>query len=132
MNRSSHSNTTTGWREWVGLPNLGVEWIKAKIDTGARTSALHAVGIEEFERDGAGWVRGTVRPWQRSIADAVTMEWPIHDIRRIRSSSGHAQRRYVVLQRIELLPPLGVALVDGVVVGLAAHGGLLEVAMIAR
>ena len=102
MKEPLHSNTVVGWREWVALPPTELGWIKAKIDTGARTSALHAVGIEEFERDGAGWVRGTVRPWQRSIDDAVTMEWPIHDIRRIRSSSGHAQRRYVVLQRIVL------------------------------
>lgn len=102
MTEPLHSNTVVGWREWVALPPSGLGWIKAKIDTGARTSALHVVGIEEFERDGRAWVRGTVRPWQRSIADAVTLEWPVHDIRRIRSSSGHAQRRFVVLQRIVL------------------------------
>lgn len=97
-----HSNTPVGWREWVALPETGLDWIKAKLDTGARTSALHAVDIQEFERDGEAWVRATVRPWQRSVADAITMEWPVHDIRRVRSSSGHAQRRYVVLQPIVL------------------------------
>lgn len=102
MKEPLHSNTLVGWREWVALSGTDLDWIKAKLDTGARTSALHAVDIEEFERDGAAWVRGTVRPWQRSVADAVTVEWPVHDIRRVRSSSGHAQRRYVVLQRIVL------------------------------
>ena len=103
MNRSSHSNTTTGWREWVGLPNLGVEWIKAKIDTGARTSSLHAFDVVEFERDGEDWVRFSVHPWQESDADAVVHEAPVHDRRAVRSSSGHAETRLVVVLRVRLV-----------------------------
>ncbi|GAA3672486.1 RimK/LysX family protein [Nocardioides ginsengisoli] len=92
-----------GWREWVRLPVLGVGPIKAKLDTGARTSALHAFDIEEFERDGVPWVRFSVHPWQRSAEDATVVECPVHDRRLVRSSTGHAQRRIVVLIDIELL-----------------------------
>ncbi|MDT0157296.1 ATP-dependent zinc protease [Microbacterium sp. ARD32] len=103
MNRSSHSNTSTGWREWVGLPDLGVDWIKAKIDTGARTSSLHAFDVVEFERDGGDWVRFAVHPWQESRADAVVHESPVHDRRAVRSSSGHAEERLVVQLRMRLV-----------------------------
>ncbi len=103
MSRSTHSNTLTGWREWVSLPDLGVDWIKAKIDTGARTSSLHAFDIQEFERDGEAWVRFRVKPWQDSQEDAVVVESPIHDRRAVRSSSGHAQERLVVQLMIRLV-----------------------------
>lgn len=98
-----YSSTLTGWREWVSLPAVGVPWLKAKIDSGAQTSALHADDIEEFDRDGEAWVRFTVHPWQASDADAVTVELPVHDRRTVRSSSGHSQDRLVVLTEVELL-----------------------------
>jgi hypothetical protein len=103
VSRSTHSNTLTGWREWVSLPDLGVDWIKAKIDTGARTSSLHAFDIQEFARDGEAWVRFRVKPWQDSQEDAVVVESPIHDRRAVRSSSGHAQERLVVQLMIRLV-----------------------------
>ncbi|MEV8262591.1 ATP-dependent zinc protease [Microbacterium sp. NPDC077057] len=103
VSRSTHSNTLTGWREWVSLPDLGVDWIKAKIDTGARTSSLHAFDIQEFERDDESWVRFRVKPWQDSQEDAVVVESPIHDRRAVRSSSGHAQERLVVQLMIRLV-----------------------------
>lgn len=103
VSRSTHSNTLTGWREWVSLPDLGVDWIKAKIDTGARTSSLHAFDIQEFERDDERWVRFRVKPWQDSQEDAVVVESPIHDRRAVRSSSGHAQERLVVQLMIRLV-----------------------------
>lgn len=99
----NHSSTLTGWREWVSLPGIDVPWIKAKIDTGAQTSALHATNITEFERDGASWVRFQVQPWQVTDDDAVAVELPVHDHRTVRSSSGHAQSRPVVLMRIGLI-----------------------------
>ncbi|KAA1415462.1 hypothetical protein F0U44_20970 [Nocardioides humilatus] len=98
----SHLTSVAGWREWVSLPELGVDWIKAKLDTGARSSALHAFDLEEFEREGAPWVRFSVHPWQRTAADAVTAELPVHDVRHVKSSSGHVQERYVVLMDLRI------------------------------
>lgn len=97
MSESTHSNTLAGWREWVQLPNVGIPWVKAKLDTGAQSSALHATKVQEFTRDGDAWVRFTVRPWQRSLQDETVVELPVHDRRRVRSSSGHAEERVVVV-----------------------------------
>ncbi|WP_243225553.1 ATP-dependent zinc protease [Microbacterium sp. CIAB417] len=109
MSRTIHSNTLTGWREWVSLPDAGVDWIKAKIDTGARTSSLHAFDIEEFEREGEQWVRFRVKPWQESQKDTTVVECPVHDRRRVRSSSGHEQERLVVCLAIRLVDRLVVS-----------------------
>jgi hypothetical protein len=87
----------------VGLPDLGVEHIKAKLDTGARTSTLHAFDLVEFERDGAAWVRFSIHPWQKTADNSRTVELPVHDLRGVRSSTGHVQERYVVQMRLELL-----------------------------
>lgn len=103
MSKPPHSNTLAGWREWVQLPEIGIPWIKAKLDTGARTSSLHAYDITTFEREGADWVRFRVRPWQESTDDEVVIECPVHDRRRVRSSSGHVQVRFVVLMTVVLV-----------------------------
>ena len=100
---SSSPQVTAGWREWVRLPGLGVKNVKAKLDTGARTSALHAFDLTEFERDGAEWVRFSVHPWQRSAEDAVFVECPVHDRRVVRSSTGHEQERVVILTDLSLV-----------------------------
>lgn len=109
MAEPSHSNTRdgraalAGWREWVQLPDIGIPWIKAKLDTGARTSSLHAYQVKRFEKDGASWVRFRVRPWQESTEDEVEVEVPVHDVRRVRSSSGHVEERFVVKMKISLV-----------------------------
>jgi hypothetical protein len=99
----THSNTLAGWREWVQLPDAGVPWIKAKLDTGAQTSSIHAHDISEFKRDGADWVRFRVRPWQKSLDDQVVVEMPVHDRRIVRSSNGQSEERVVVKMRLELV-----------------------------
>lgn len=103
MSEPTHSNTLAGWREWVQLPDVGVPWIKAKLDTGAQTSSIHAYNVEAFDRDGVAWVRFHIRPWQRSDADEAEVERPVHDVRRVRSSSGHVQERFVVLMPLVLI-----------------------------
>jgi hypothetical protein len=87
----------------VQLPDVGVPWIKAKLDTGAQTSSIHAYNVEAFDRDGVAWVRFHIRPWQRSDADEAEVERPVHDVRRVRSSSGHVQERFVVLMPLVLI-----------------------------
>lgn len=70
--------------------------MKAKIDTGARTSSLHAFGLEWFDREGSPWVRFEIHPWQRSTADSVIAETAVVATRDIRSSSGEVEHRPVV------------------------------------
>jgi hypothetical protein len=91
-----------GWREWVGLPGLGVDAIKAKVDTGARTSAIHAFDLEDFVVDGRDWVRFQLHPKQRSRRPVVSCEAPVHDRRQIRSSNGQQQERIVIKTRLEM------------------------------
>jgi hypothetical protein len=103
VSERTHSNTLAGWREWVQLPDVGVPWIKAKLDTGAQTSSIHAYDVEAFDRDGTAWVRFGIHPWQKSDADEARVELPVLDVRRVRSSSGHVDERFVVSMPIVLV-----------------------------
>lgn len=85
-----------GWREWVALPELGIALVKAKLDTGARTSALHAYDVEPFHRDGADWVRFTAHPFQRDEATTRRCTGRVVDERRIMNSGGGREYRYVI------------------------------------
>lgn len=89
-----------GWREWIALPDLGVEAIKVKVDTGARSSSLHAFDVETFERDGEEWVRFQVHPIQRNDDVIVKTEARILEYRSVRSSSGKASMRPVIITRV--------------------------------
>ena len=91
-----------GWREWVGLPDLGIKSIKVKVDTGARSSSLHAYDVEIFARDGVQWVRFKVHPVQRRTDLEVGAEARVLDFRSVRSSSGKASLRPVIVTRVEL------------------------------
>ena len=96
------SKGVLGWREWVALPELGVEQVKAKLDTGARSSALHAYDIERLEGPSGRRVRFKIHPQQRSTAVTVEAEAPLLEDRWITSSNGHRSRRPVILTTVEL------------------------------
>lgn len=92
-----------GWREWVALESFGIPRVKAKVDTGALTSALHAFDVEELgQRDGQPWVRFQVHPVQRRVEPTLTVECPLLGRRRVRSSDGKQTLRPVVRCRLRL------------------------------
>ena len=93
-----------GWREWVDLPELPLApvpgeppRVKAKVDTGARTSSLHAFDVEVFERDGADLVRFSLHPRQNSEKGAIDCEAELLDTRAVKSSNGEVQDRPVIV-----------------------------------
>lgn len=89
-----------GWREWVALPALGVPAIRAKVDTGARSAALHAFGLELTEQEGTTVARFAIHPDHRSPGPAVVVETPVVGERRIRNPGGRSETRPVIVTRI--------------------------------
>lgn len=88
-----------GWREWVALPQLGIPALKVKVDTGARTSALHAFGIERLA---SHRVRFRVHPDQNHDAAEVVAEADLVDERVVRTSGGHSELRPVVRTHVSM------------------------------
>lgn len=100
--KSNAPSIVVGWREWVGLPDLCDVPIKAKIDTGARTSAIHAWNIRPVEVDGEKWVEFELHPIQDDNKTRRAARARVLEKREVRSSTGHTQVRYVVTTNIEL------------------------------
>ena len=101
--RKKKEKAVIGWREWVGLPELGIKPIKVKVDTGARSSSLHAVELKFFKRRVSQWVRFTVHPVQRTRKVAIIAEAAVLEFRSVKSSSGVARMRPVIVTPIELM-----------------------------
>jgi hypothetical protein len=90
-----HEHPLIGWREWLALPQLGLTALKAKVDTGARSSSLHVESIREYEREGGTWLRFAVATRRRG-AIPVECEAPAYDCRDVTDSGGHVSRRWFI------------------------------------
>ena len=93
---------TLGWREWVRIPDLGIGRIKAKLDTGAKSSCIHAFDVEILNSDNGPRVRFTIAPRQRNEETLVQVEAPLLEYRQVRSSTGHKTNRPVIRTPIRL------------------------------
>lgn len=91
-----------GSEEWCSFPTLGIPKIKARVDSGAKTTALHAINIAPFTRDGENWVRFDVNPIQKSVKTVLHCEARLVGKRVVKSSSGSTEQRYVIATDIEL------------------------------
>ena len=91
-----------GWREWASLPGLGIDAIKVQVDTGARTSALHAFELESYRQDGDDWVRFLIHPLQKDLSLVRECRCPVLDRRMVTDSGGHREERPVIRTEIQL------------------------------
>lgn len=89
-----------GWREWVQLPDLGVHQIKAKVDTGADNSSLHAFNLRRFSRDGIEYLRFEVHPRRRSRKPTISCEAPLVMEKKVKNPGGRTEVRPVIRTRL--------------------------------
>lgn len=89
----SNDKIKVGWWEWIALPEVGLKKMKAKVDSGAATSCLHATDIQPFDREGRLWVKFIAHGDKK---EETACEFPVHNYRKIKSSNGQEQFRYVI------------------------------------
>jgi ribosomal protein S6--L-glutamate ligase len=91
-----------GSEEWCSLPELGIPSIKARVDSGAKTSALHAINIAPFKKEGQNWVKFDINPIQNNVKTIIHCEAPLVDKRVVKSSSGFREQRYVIQTSLDI------------------------------
>jgi hypothetical protein len=85
-----------GWREWISLPHLGINKLLAKVDTGAKTCALHSFYVDPFQKDGESWLRFGLHPFRKSTKRVIHCQARQKDYREVRDSGGKVEKRYVI------------------------------------
>lgn len=100
--REENGNLTVGWREWVALPEIGIPAVKVKVDTGARTSTLHAFTLSIFEENGRNMVRFGIHPLQRRTDLEIFCTAEVIDNRLVSDSGGHRERRPVIRTAVHI------------------------------
>ncbi len=96
LETDEHSPRLIGFREWVSLPDLNLPAIKAKVDTGAKTSSLHAYDIEVMDKGGKSYVHFKVHPLQHDFSVVIKCRALLVDQREVTDSGGHKETRYVI------------------------------------
>ena len=91
-----------GRLETISLPELAISDIQVRVDTGAKTSSLHVDNIVKFKKNGKIMVKFDLHPDVYNVEEIVSCESPIHDIRRVKSSNGTSEQRYVILAEVQL------------------------------
>ncbi|WP_289658196.1 30S ribosomal protein S6--L-glutamate ligase [Flavobacterium panacagri] len=91
-----------GSEEWCSFPELGIPTIKARVDSGAKTSAMHALNIAPFIKNDANWVKFDINPIQNNIKTIIHCEAPLVDKRIVKSSSGFREHRYVIQTSLKI------------------------------
>jgi hypothetical protein len=103
MTENNKKNPTIiGFREWISLPDLELVALKAKVDTGAKTSSLHAFDIKLVKRSGVTFVKFKVHPIQKNLDVVVACSAPLVDRRVVTDSGGHKELRYVIHTTIQM------------------------------
>lgn len=102
--RRARARTIVGWREWVGFPGLDVPLIKAKLDTGAKTSALHTFHTCEIDKGGERWVHFGIHPFQGLDEPEILCEARVSDEREVMSSNGVREKRLFIETTLEMGP----------------------------
>ena len=96
------SKIILGSEEWCSFPELGIPIIKARVDSGAKTSALHAINIAPFKKESQNWVKFDINPIQNNVKTVIHCEAPLVDKRIVKSSSGFREERYVIQTNLEI------------------------------
>ena len=91
-----------GWREWLAMPDIGIERLKCKVDTGAKTSALHAFEVDAFKKDDQDWVRFSIHIDEHDLSKVQSCEALIQDVRQVTDSGGNITERFFIETTIEI------------------------------
>ena len=102
MSKKNEQKLIVGSLENCDLPGLGIHGLEIRVDTGAKTSSLHVDNLQKFQKDGRPWLRFDIRPDVYQIDQATTCETILHDLRRVKSSNGSTEHRYVIQTDVRL------------------------------